>query len=438
MSVSDVQTDRPKDHVDPALPTGGVPAGERKFVSNSGVAVYQEGAGHALAGPGTGRALSSATDARPIVAASFDVADFVVPTGREEEWKFTPLNRLRGLHSVFADSVAVTEPASKVVVDVDAPAGVVVENVSRGDSRLGRALTPADRVSATAWQGFEAATFIGVGAAAAIETPIFVTVRGESISGPAYGHLVVELGAQAEATVIVDYAGSAIFADNVEIVLGDGAILTLVSVQEWADDAVHLGAQGIRLGKDARLRVFQVTLGGDLVRLTTTVEYTGPGGDVELYGLTFADAGQHLENRLFVDHGEPNCRSRVSYKVALQGAAAHTVWTGDVLIRPTAIGTDTYESNRNLLLSAGARADSVPNLEILTGEIVGAGHASTTGRFDDEQLFYLQSRGIPAAEARRIVVRAFFAEIIDKLGVESLQERLLRQIDDELARVVTS
>jgi Fe-S cluster assembly protein SufD len=406
---------------------------EPRFLSSGAVAVHDEGAGQLLAGPGTGRAVSSATDARGVPVISFDVADFVVPTGREEAWKFTPLARLRNLHSDTPQA----EPASKVVVDIDAPTGVSVEEVRRGDARLGRALTPADRVSAAAWQGFDAATVVGVRAGDAVQTPIFVTVRGESLGGAAYGHLVVELGAQAEATVIIDYAGSATFADNVEIVLGDGAILTLVSVQEWAADAVHLGAQGIRLGRDARLRVFQVTLGGDLVRLTTTVEYTGPGGDVELYGLTFADAGQHLENRLFVDHSEPNCRSRVSYKVALQGASARTVWTGDVLIRPAATGTDTYESNRNLLLTAGARADSVPNLEILTGEIVGAGHASTTGRFDDEQLFYLQSRGIPADEARRIVVRAFFAEIIDKLGVQSLQERLLRQIDDELERVTS-
>jgi Fe-S cluster assembly protein SufD len=406
---------------------------DRKFVSSGSVAVYEEGAGNALAGPGTGRAVSSASDARGIPVVSFEVADFAVPTGREEEWKFTPLARLRNLHT----GSPVAEPASKVVLDIDAPTGVTVEEARRGDPRLGRALTPADRVSAAAWQGFDAATVIGVRAGTSVEDPIFVTERGESLGAAAFGHLVIDLGAQAEATVIVDYAGSATFADNVEIVLGDGAILTLVSVQEWSADSVHLGAQGIRVGRDARLRVFQVTLGGDLVRLTTTVEYTGPGGDVELYGLTFADAGQHLENRLFVDHGEPNCRSRVSYKVALQGASAHTVWTGDVLIRPRATGTDTYESNRNLLLTAGARADSVPNLEILTGEIVGAGHASTTGRFDDEQLFYLQSRGIPAADARRIVVRAFFAEIIDKLGVATLQERLLRQIDDELEHVTS-
>jgi Fe-S cluster assembly protein SufD len=112
------------------------------------------------------------------------------------------------------------------------------------------------------------------------------------------------------------------------------------------------------------------------------------------------------------------------------------VWIGDVLIRAAAEGTDTYELNRNLVLTDGARADSVPNLEIETGEIVGAGHASATGRFDDEQLFYLQSRGIPAEEARRLVVRGFFADIINQIGIPAVQARLLAQVEKELAGAV--
>src|SRR5690625_3913806 len=129
--------------------------------------------------------------------------------------------------------------------------------------------------------------------------------------------------------------------------------------------------------------------------------FDGPGGEVEMFGVYFTDAGQHQEHRLFVDHAVSNCRSDVAYKGALQGEGAHAVWIGDVLIRAAAEGTDTYELNRNLVLTDGARADSVPNLEIETGEIEGAGHASATGRFDDEQVFYLTSRGIPVDEARR-------------------------------------
>ena len=135
---------------------------------------------------------------------------------------------------------------------------------------------------------------------------------------------------------------------------------------------------------------------------------------------------------MFVDHGPAHCRSRVTYKGALQGRDAHTVWIGDVLIRATAVGTDTYELNRNLVLTDGGRADSVPNLEIETGEIAGAGHASATGRFDDEQLFYLQSRGIDADSARRLVVLGFFAEVLDQIPSQALRERLLRAVESEL------
>jgi Fe-S cluster assembly protein SufD len=120
----------------------------------------------------------------------------------------------------------------------------------------------------------------------------------------------------------------------------------------------------------------------------------------------------------------------------LQGADAHTVWIGDVLIRAAAEGTDTYELNRNLVLTDGARADSVPNLEIETGEIVGAGHASATGRFDDEQLFYLQARGIPEGEARRLVVRGFFADVVGRIGIPELEQRLMEKVEAELARTV--
>jgi len=124
----------------------------------------------------------------------------------------------------------------------------------------------------------------------------------------------------------------------------------------------------------------------------------------------------------------------VTYKGALQGESAHTVWVGDVLIRAEAEGTDTYELNRNLVLTDGARADSVPNLEIETGEIVGAGHASATGRFDDEQLFYIQARGIPEDEARRLVVRGFFADVIHQIPVPELRDRLVADIETELTR----
>jgi Fe-S cluster assembly protein SufD len=168
------------------------------------------------------------------------------------------------------------------------------------------------------------------------------------------------------------------------------------------------------------------------VRIVPTVRFAGPGGRAELLGVSFAGEGQHFEGRLFVDHSEPNCTSNVLYKNALLGESARTVWIGDVRIRPSATGTDTYEMNRNLLLSDGARADSVPNLEIETGDIAGAGHASATGRFDDLQLFYLQSRGIPEDEARRLVVRGFFADVVERIGVPDIEQQIMTAIEARL------
>ncbi len=198
-----------------------------------------------------------------------------------------------------------------------------------------------------------------------------------------------------------------------------------MSVQLWDDDAVHLGQVGIRVGRDAHVRTFQASLGGDLVRINENVEYAGPGGELQMFGLYFVDAGQHIEHRLFVDHNQPHTKSNVVYKGGLQGDGAHSVWVGNVLIRKVAEGIETFETNRNLVLTDGCRADSVPNLEIETGEIKGAGHASATGRFDDEQLFYLQSRGITEDEARRLVVHGFFADIIRRIGVPEVEQRLL-------------
>ncbi|WP_030264505.1 Fe-S cluster assembly protein SufD [Streptomyces violens] len=355
---------------------------------------------------------------------SYDVADFPVPHGREEEWRFTPLERLKGLHDGTATATG------GVSVEINAPEGVTVETADRDDARVGKAGKPIDRVAAQAYSSFEKASVVSVPKETVLSEPIRIAVHGEG--GVAYGHQVIELGAFAEAVVVIDHTGDATLAANVDYLLGDGAKLTVVSVQDWDDSAVHAGQHNALVGRDASFKSVIVTFGGDLVRLNPRVTYAGPGGEAEFYGLYFTDNGQHQEHRLFVDHEATNCRSNVVYKGALQGQDAHAVWIGDVLIRAAATGTDTYELNRNLVLTDGARVDSVPNLEIETGEIVGAGHASATGRFDDEQLFYLMARGIPAEEARRLVVRGFFAELVQQIGLPDVEERLLTKIDAEL------
>ncbi|BBU23076.1 Fe-S cluster assembly protein SufD [Mycobacterium xenopi] len=365
--------------------------------------------------------------------ASFDVDAFEVPGGRDEIWRFTPLRRLRGLHDGSARATG------RAQITVAEQPGVTVETVRRGDVRLGQGGVPADRVAAQAFSSFNSATLVTVERGASVPAPIDISITGPGEGATAYGHLQIRAEELAEAVAVIDLRGSGTYADNVEFVVGDAARLTVVWIADWADDVVHVSMHHAALGKDAVLRHVAVTLGGEVVRLTGRVRFGASGGDAELLGLYFADDGQHLESRLLVDHAHPDCKSNVLYKGALQGNPdsgrpdAHTVWVGDVLIRAAATGTDTFEVNRNLVLTDGARADSVPNLEIETGEIVGAGHASATGRFDEEQLFYLCSRGIPEEQARRLVVRGFFGEIIAKIAVPAVRERLSAAIEHELA-----
>lgn len=364
---------------------------------------------------------------------SFDLAAFPPPTGREEEWRFTALDRLGTLledHRV--------EPGADAHLDwqQDLPEGVGVSTLTPAEAIELGVPAPQDRAAALAAAHSGGAMLVDVPRGATPDRPVTIRLTGDPHEErPVHGHIVVRVGALAEAIVVIEHSGSADHDQLLSVLVGEHARLTVVSVQEWDDTARHLAQHDIVVGRDAEVRHVAVTLGGAVVRLNVNAVYAGPGGSFEALGLYFADEGQHLEHRLFVDHAVPNCRSNVIYKGALQGKDAHTVWVGDVLIRAEAEGTDTYELNRNLVLTDGARADSVPNLEIETGQIVGAGHASATGRFDDEQLFYLQSRGIPQDEARRMVVRAFFVELLQKIGVPELTERLEQAIDAELATV---
>lgn len=349
------------------------------------------------------------------------------PTGREEAWRFTPMQRIQG---VLDGSIPV---GATLVRNISAPESVKVSthNVPAVPSTV----APEDFAAAIAIEKAPNLLLIEIPADVESEEPIVVDRTGSSSATVNFERISIKANRHSKATIIVHNSGSTLLSEDIDIVLADGAQLTFISLQEWENDATHLGRHQAVIGKDAKLTTIEVTLGGAVVRLLPRVNFESTGGEVDAYGLYFATSGQHLEHRVHVEHNKPHCRSRVTYKGALLGESARTVWFGDVAIRPAAIGTDTYELNRNLLLSDGARADSVPNLEIETGEIVGAGHASATGRFDDDQLFYLMSRGIPAAEARRLVLRGFFAELLRNIKIDTIEERLMSRIDRELSMV---
>ena len=360
---------------------------------------------------------------------SFNVADFPQVNGREEEWRFTPVKKLTQL---LTDE----ESGAELAVSRELPAGVDVSQISLDEARQLGVSAPEDLPAVIAATRAPSVTRYDIGEGVELESPAIITTEGADSDSPVHNHTVVTVGANASATFVIKHTGQAQLSELLSVIVGPGARVKLVTLQLWDDEAVHLGQHDAVVGKDAQFTHIAITLGGKIVRLNSNVCYDGPGGEAQMLGLYFADAGQHLEHRTYVDHNTPNATSDVLYKGALQGKDARSVWIGDVLIRPEAKGIDTYELNRNLVLTEGARADSVPNLEIETGEIEGAGHASSTGRFDEEHLFYLMSRGIDEKTARRLVVRGFFNEVIQKIDIEQIEEVLTEQIEEELSRSV--
>lgn len=356
---------------------------------------------------------------------SFDPADFGVPTGREVNWKLSPVDRLAPL---FVDEAG---PSGVIEVDVQAPAAVEQLRLASGDAPRGEHFRPEDRLAALAWTHEAEAPLLRIPAEVELDEPIVVHLNGTG--GLAHAHVVIEAQPHSRGTVVLRHEGTAQHAQNVEILVRDGAELTVVSVQNWNDDAIHASSHQARVDRDAKLTHVVVSFGGGVVRVNPSVELAGAGSEGRLYGLSFSDAGQHLESQVYLHHKGPHTVGDVLYKGALQGESARSVWIGDVLIGPDATGTDSYEANRNLVLTDGARADSIPNLEIETGDIQGAGHASATGRFDDEQLFYLQARGIAEEEARRLVVLGFLSEIVQRIGIPELESELIAAIERELA-----
>lgn len=358
---------------------------------------------------------------------SFDPADFGAPTGREVNWKHTPVAKLAGL--------LVDEPGDAGAMTYGLDAARDLLETAGADDAHGAFFRPEDLPSALAWKHREQGLHLRLGAEVELDEPVIVPITGTGADKRAFEQILIEAMPHSSGTIVLEHSGSAQYAQNVEIVVGAGAKLTVVSLQRWDDDAVHAAAHQATVGADATLKHFVISFGGGVVRVNPSVELTGAGSEGYLYGLSYADSGQHLESQVYMHHKGAHTTGDVLYKGALQGEGAHSVWIGDVLIGADATGTDSYEANRNLVLTEGARADSIPNLEIETGDIVGAGHASATGRFDDEQLFYLQARGITEEEARRLVVLGFLSDIVQRLQIPALESELLEAIEAELAEV---
>ena len=363
-------------------------------------------------------------------ARSFAVEDFAQPERKQDEWRYTPIERISEFFDVFKPSGATTITVS-MIDGSDLTDGVTLSQVKIGEGLSGTVSKPNDRVSAVEWNSATTATVLEL--SGEISQPVLVRVHGAGKELDAL-HLVISAADQTHADVVVEHDGMARLAEGVEVVTGTDSHVSTTFIQEWDKDAKHVANHRIHVGRGASLRHSVVTLGGDIVRIRMDQDFGGEQGDLNMLGIYFVDPGEHIEHRTMVVHNHPECKSRVVYKGALDGQGAHSTWVGNALIEPTAPGTDSYELNRNLVLTPGAIADSEPNLEIENGNIIGAGHASSVGRFDDAELFYLQSRGIPENEAHKLVVRGFFGELVEEIGIPAISDHLMTVIDRRLAR----
>jgi Fe-S cluster assembly protein SufD len=361
---------------------------------------------------------------------SFSVADFSVPTSKQDDWHFTPIDRVSEFFSVFTPSATTVVTISMMDGSAIDPSAVSYRIADIDQAPSGTVLKPADRISAVEWESAQKAYIVEI--SESLDQPVLISIAGKSSQLDAL-HIVIKSAANVHAHVVLQHSGLVKLAEGVEIEAGDFSQLSVTSVQQWDPASKHVGSHRIHVGREADVRHSMVTLSGDVVRIRIDQDFGGEQAKINMLGIYFVDSGSHIEHRTMVVHNAPDCISRVVYKGALEGKGAHSTWVGNALIEPTAPGTDSYELNRNLILSPGAIADSEPNLEIENGNIIGAGHASSVGRFDEEQLFYLQSRGISEVEARKLVIRGFFAELLEEIGIPSLTERLMLDIDERLS-----
>ena len=358
--------------------------------------------------------------------ASGNIEDYANVTGREPEWKLSPVEKLAPLLEGKLDG-------GRYEISTSSAEGFSASWVKPEEAPRGVAGLPEDRAAANAWSNTSEVLLVEISGEHA--EPLGL---GRSTLGPhpRAAHTIVRVHPNTHATLIMESAGDALLAENVEFDIQEGSSVQVVCVQDWAPGAIQYSAHFATVAKDASFTHIVVSLGGDVVIVNPSTQLVGSGAAGHLWGAYFADATQHLEHRVYVHHQGPQTLSRVTYKGALHGKGARTVWVGDVLIGADAVGTDSYEQNRNLVLSDGTRADSIPNLEIKTGDIAGAGHASATGRFDDEQLFYLQSRGIEELDARRLVVMGFLVDVVSKINDPALVAELTDKFQQKLSHTV--
>jgi Fe-S cluster assembly protein SufD len=299
-------------------------------------------------------------------------------------------------------------------------------------------LVPHDRTKFTALHAAfrTGGTLVYVPKNVRVPLPLQTLTYVDEEDAAVFPHTLIVLEEGAELTFIDRYVSpdlSRALSDAVvEIHAGPNSRLSYVALQEWGKGMTHLSVQRMRLDRDAQIRSLGVALGADLSRAEVEASLEGDGSSSEMLGMYFPDGSQHFDHRSIQDHVGSRTASDLLYKGALKGSS-RAIYTGTVIIERDAHKCDAYQTNRNVLLSDRAKADSVPNLEILTNDPVRCGHAASVGPVDENALFYLQTRGIPRYEAERLIVFGFFREVLDRIELPEVRESLERAIELELA-----
>ena len=300
-------------------------------------------------------------------------------------------------------------------------------------------LVPSDRSKFTALHtAFRTGgTFVHVPKDVRVELPLQTLTWIEAEGTAVFPHTLIVAEQGSELTFIDRYASPElenVLSDAVvEIFAGPNSRVRYVALQEYGEGVTHLAVQRARLDRDASVRTLGVAFGASLARAEVETILAGDGSSSEMLGLYFGDAEQHIDHRSIQDHVGSRTSSDLLYKGALRDSS-NAIYTGTVIIEHGAHLCDAYQTNRNILLSEHARAQSVPNLEILSNDPTKCGHAASVGPVSDDELFYLMSRGIPAKEAERLIVFGFFAEVLDRVDLPEIRAGLESAIEDELAR----
>jgi Fe-S cluster assembly protein SufD len=364
-----------------------------------------------------------------------------VPSQETEEWRYTDLSAFdlsfephAPSHGAMTTSNQDLGPSGVIFCDLD-------EAAERHPDLVGphlHGLVPTGRTKFTALHGAfrSGGTFVYVPPDVRVELPLQTLTYLHTDGVAVFPHTVLIADRGADVTFIDRFAspdvGRGLSDAIAEIYVGDGARVRYASIQEWGSGLTHLAVQRAQVGRDAEFRSLAVGFGASLARAEAETVLAGPGGSSEMLGIFFADETQHFDHRSVQDHVAPNCSSDLLYKGALRDAS-RAVYSGWVHVRPGAQKTNAMQTSRNLVLSEHAKADAIPNLEIEAND-VRCGHAASVGPVDDETLFYLESRGIPADEAERLIVTGFFQEVLDRVSLEEVRRGAELAIQEELGR----